>query len=198
MRYVDPDGMEIKDTDTTFIMQNSSSSSTLGNTKELISAVGCTLTAYTRIANAISGTNISLEMANEKAKNLYTNGNELSPQAGEKLINSLIEGTGKSVTYAGSQSLDSMTESGSFLNSLENSFSKVYVTARIKTTDSNNTKEYGHTVNINSNSVFAGNISDIDNALNIKVNDTSGVRKQISDDVRDNVLERIDYFRVNE
>ena len=190
--------MEIKDTDTTFIMQNSSSSSTLGNTKELISAVGCTLTAYTRIANAISGTNISLEMANEKAKNLYTNGNELSPQAGEKLINSLIEGTGKSVTYAGSQSLDSMTESGSFLNSLENSFSKVYVTARIKTTDSNNTKEYGHTVNINSNSVFAGNISDIDNAVNIKVNDTSGVRKQISDDVRDNVLERIDYFRVNE
>lgn len=90
-----------------------------------------------------------------------------------------------------------MTEYASFLNSLENSYSELYVTARIKTNDINNSKIDEHTVNINSNSVIPNDISDMSNALNIKINDTSGVRTQILNDRRFNKLERIDYFRLN-
>ena len=38
---------------------------------------------------------------------------------------------------------------------------------------------------------------DMANAFNIKVNDTSGVRNQVNNDVRQNKILRIDYFRVN-
>lgn len=90
-----------------------------------------------------------------------------------------------------------MTEYASFLNSLENSYSQLYVTARIKTFDAKGENNYNHTVNINSNTVIAGDIQNISNALNIKINDTSGVRTQIMNDIRKNTLLRIDYFRVN-
>lgn len=90
-----------------------------------------------------------------------------------------------------------MTEYASFLNSLEKSYSQLYVTARIKTFDAKGENNYNHTVNINSNTVIAGDIQNISNALNIKINDTSGVRTQIMNDIRKNTLLRIDYFRVN-
>ena len=48
-----------------------------------------------------------------------------------------------------------------------------------------------------SNAVIAGNIMDMANAFNIKVNDTSGVRSQIMNDVRQNKVLRIDYFRID-
>ena len=83
------------------------------------------------------------------------------------------------------------------LNSLENSYSKLYVTARIDTYNETGTENYQHTVNINSGSVIAGDIMDISNALNIRINDTSGVRAQVMNDVRQNKILRIDYFRVN-
>ena len=171
----------------------------LGFSNEPISEVGCVLTAYTRIANAIGGLEITLEEANDTAKELrlYINKNELTPQAGANLINALLYGTGKSVTYAGSVTAETMIEYASFLNSLENSYSELYVTARIKTNDINNSKIDEHTVNINSNSVIPNDISDMSNALNIKINDTSGVRTQILNDRRFNKLERIDYFRLN-
>ena len=38
---------------------------------------------------------------------------------------------------------------------------------------------------------------DMANAFNIKVNDTSGVRSQIMNDVRQNKVLRIDYFRID-
>lgn len=101
------------------------------------------------------------------------------------------------MTFAGSIYPESLTESGSFLNSLENSYSELYVTARIDTYDETGTEYYQHTVNINSSSVIAGDIMDISNALNIRINDTSGVRTQITNDVRWNKILRIDYFRVN-
>ena len=90
-----------------------------------------------------------------------------------------------------------MTEYASFLNSLENSYSQLYVTARINTFDAKGENNYNHTVNINSNTVIAGDIQNVSNALNIKINDTSGVRTQIMNDIRKNTLLRIDYFRVN-
>ena len=199
VKYVDPDGRDINDVDSELVMQNAKRETQLGFSEERITLVGCVLTAYTRIANAIGGLEITLEEANDTAKELglYSNKNELTPQAGAKLINALLYGTGKSVTYAGSVTAETMTEYASFLNSLENSYSELYVTARIKTNDINNSKIDEHTVNINSNSVIPNDISDMSNALNIKINDTSGVRTQILNDRRFNKLERIDYFRLN-
>ena len=199
MRYVDPDGREINDVDTQLIMDNANEKSKLGNSEEHIRDVGCVLTAYTRIANSLGRKSFTLEEANEVAvKNkFFTNENELTPENGAALINELLTGTGKSVTYAGSMYPDSMTDSGSFLNSLENSYSKLYVTARIDTYNETGTENYQHTVNINSGAVIAGDIMDISNALNIRINDTSGVRTQIMNDVRWNKISRMDYFRVN-
>ena len=48
------------------------------------------------------------------ALDLFNKKNELTPQAGARLINSLLQGTGKSVTYAGSMYPDSMTDSAPF------------------------------------------------------------------------------------
>ena len=198
-RYVDPDGRDINDVDTELVMNSASENSKLGNSDEYIYEVGCVLTAYTRIANSLGNKKYTLEESNKIAveKSLYTNGNELTPKAGEELINILLSGTGKSVTFAGSIYPENMTESGSFLNSLENSASNLYVTARLDTYDQTGTKRYQHTVNINSNAVIAGNIMDMANSFNIKVNDTSGVRSQIMNDVRQNKVLRIDYFRID-
>ena len=53
-------------------------------------------------------------------------------------------------------------------------------------------------LNVTGKSVtFAGSIMDMANAFNIKVNDTSGVRSQIMNDVRQNKVLRIDYFRID-
>ena len=204
VKYVDPDGRDINDVDSELVMSSANNESVLGiinpsNRAEFIVDVGCVLTAYTRIANSLGKKSSTLEEANEVAvKNkFFTNENELTPENGASLINELLTGTGKSVTYAGSMYPDSMTDSGSFLNSLENSYSKLYVTARIDTYNETGTENYQHTVNINSGSVIAGDIMDISNALNIRINDTSGVRAQVMNDVRQNKILRIDYFRVN-
>lgn len=199
VRYVDPDGRDINDVDTELVMNSASKNSKLGNSDEYIYKVGCVLTAYTRIANSLGRKKYTLEEANQIAiqKGLYTNGNELTSENGANLVNALLNGTGKSITFAGSINPGNMTECGSFLNSLENSVSKLYVTARLDTYDQTGTKRYQHTVNINSNAVIAGNIMDMANAFNIKVNDTSGVRSQIMNDVRQNKVLRIDYFRID-
>ena len=201
MKYTDPDGREINDVDTELVMSSALENSKLGDhlSTEYINEVGCTLTAYTRIANAIGNKDFSLEKANKVAleNNLFTSGNLLTPENGAELINALLSGTGKSVSYAGSITAKTMTEYASFLNSLENSYSQLYVTARINTFDAKGENNYNHTVNINSNTVIAGDIQNVSNALNIKINDTSGVRTQIMNDIRKNTLLRIDYFRVN-
>ena len=198
VKYVDPDGKEIMNTSTTLLM-TSDTKTKLGGGKDLISEVGCVLTAYTRIANALSGKETSLADANAKAiaLELFSNNNELTPEAGAKLINALLEGTGISVTYAGSVPVDNMTVFGICLKDLEKSPSKVFVTARVATTNSDGSQKYDHTVNINKSPVISGDITDMDNALNVKVNDTSGVRSQITNDVRENKIIKCDYFRVN-
>ena len=201
VKYTDPDGNDIEDVDSELVMSSANEHSKLGNeeSNDYINKSGCVLTSYTRIANSLGGKKYTLEEANQIAiqKGLYTNGNELTSENGANLVNALLNGTGKSVTFAGSINPGNMTECGSFLNSLENSVSKLYVTARLETYDQTGTKRYQHTVNINSNAVIAGNIMDMANAFNIKVNDTSGVRNQVNNDVRQNKILRIDYFRVN-
>ena len=201
VKYTDPDGNDIENVDSELVMSSANEHSKLGNeeSNDYINKSGCVLTSYTRIANSLGGKKYTLEEANQIAiqKGLYTNGNELTSENGANLVNALLNGTGKSVTFAGSINPGNMTECGSFLNSLENSVSKLYVTARLDTYDQTGTKRYQHTVNINSNAVIAGNIMDMANAFNIKVNDTSGVRNQVNNDVRQNKILRIDYFRVN-
>ena len=144
VRYVDPDGRDINDVDTELVMNSASENSKLGNSDEYIYEVGCVLTAYTRIANSLGNKKYTLEESNKIAirKGLYTNGNELTSENGANLVNAVLNGTGKSVT-------------------------------------------------------FAGSIMDMANAFNIKVNDTSGVRSQIMNDVRQNKVLRIDYFRID-
>ena len=146
VKYVDPDGNDIEDVDSELVMSSANEHSKLGNeeSNDYINKSGCVLTSYTRIANSLGGKKYTLEEANQIAirKGLYTNGNELTSENGANLVNALLNGTGKSVT-------------------------------------------------------FAGSIMDMANAFNIKVNDTSGVRSQIMNDVRQNKVLRIDYFRID-
>ncbi len=201
VRYIDPDGRDINDIESELLMSSANKDSRLGNelSNDYINEVGCVLTAYTRIANTIGNKNYTLEESNQKAVELklYNSKNELTPKAGEQLINALLEGTGKSVTHAGTITSNSMTEYGSFLNSLEKSSSELFVTGVLDTFNQEGTKKYQHTVNINSNCIIGGDISDMDNAINIRVSDTSGVRSQVLNDVRSNKLLRLNYFRLN-
>ncbi|MBP7479936.1 MAG: hypothetical protein KA785_05755 [Spirochaetaceae bacterium] len=200
----DPTGLTIEDTDEDLVMSEGEGI-ILGEGKEEISDVGCVLTAYTRIANAVGEQDFTLEEANNMAKELglftetVTNGPKdgLTPENGAKLINALLGSAGikKEVLYSGDIPTSDMTIYGSALNELQNSPDKYYVTARLDTVDKdgNPTK---HTVNLNSNPVVAGNLNDPSDALNVKINDTSGVRNQISNDIRKNTLLKSDYFRV--
>jgi RHS repeat-associated protein len=90
LKFVDPDGREIINAYKTLM---TTSDETLGKSSELISKVGCVLTAYTRIASAIIGDEISLNTANQiaKDKKLFTDGNLLTPENGAELINSILK-----------------------------------------------------------------------------------------------------------
>jgi hypothetical protein len=196
VKYVDPDGNEIKNAATT-LMSDVNAEATLGSSTQSINENGCVLTAYTRIANAISGRNISLIDANQTAidMGLFTNGNELSPEAGAKLITKLVGDSNINVSYAGSISTESMAEYGGSLVLLEMNYKELYVTGRLTTNNSDNTKTYGHTLNIDSSSVVTD--PSVPGGIDIKVNDTSGVRSKIQNDSRNNKLDRIDVFQVN-
>ena len=197
MRYVDPDGNEILNASTR-LMSSANENSFLGASKEKIVDVGCVLTSYTRIAEAISGGNIGLESANQIAidNNLFTNSNELSPENGTSLINALLKDNGitdKTVSlegsYTGQDALDKIVDC---MDSSELFFG----TARIETNNKDNTKKYEHTVNLMSDS-YAGNGPDC--GRNLMISDTSGVRQQIIDDSsgRKNTLLRVDIFKLN-
>lgn len=126
---------------------------------------------------------------------LYTNSNELSPENGVKLINALVEDVSKHVEYAGSAT-GTNTELASSLNAKENDSSQYFATVRISTNDKEG-KEIEHTMSVNSNSVFSNDITDIDNALGFKYNDTSNTgRTGTNDTKRRNIPLRIDYFKV--
>ena len=195
VNFVDLWGDRVKNTGT---LEQQTSKNSIGGTKSSIAKEGCVLTAYVRIAQALSNKEITLDEANKIAtKNLlYTNGNELSIENGVKLINKLIKGSGKEIVYSGSLT-GTTTEIAKQINQLEASELNYFLTARINTTNADATEKYEHTVNINSNSVFANDITDMENSLNIRINDTSNAgRKAVENDVRENEILRVDYFTV--
>lgn len=196
MKYTDPDGRIVSNASTTLFM--SSGNDKLGTSEQMISDVGCVLTAYTRIASAIIGTDIALDVANKYAKdnNLFTNDNLLTPEAGAALINGLLEENGitdTKVQFTGSFSSDNQDTMLSAISMTENFSDEYFVTGRIETTDKSGANKYGHHVNINQGAVFA----DSENGcMNLSINDTSGVRSKLYHDTRNNILQRFDLFKV--
>ncbi len=197
VRYVDPDGNEILNASTR-LMSSAKQDSLIGTSKEKIIDVSCVLTSYTRIAEAILGSDIELETANTTAlkNNLFTNSNELTKENGVTLINTLLKENGIIDTtvslegsYTGQDALDKLV---ACMDSNESFFG----TARIKTSSKDNREKYDHTVNLMSDS-YAGNGPIC--GRNLKISDTSGVRQQIIDDPsgRENKLLRIDIFKLN-
>lgn len=200
MVLVDPTGLIIRDIDAT--LKQDSSTATLGNGgksgKENIKNYGCVLTSFVRMANALSGNKFSLEEANEMAMDmkLYTNGNELTPENGAELVNALVNNPTKTLIFTGSvEGNDGRL--GSKLNKLENSDDSFFVSGRMHTTNEKKDENYDHQININSESVHAGDITKINEPFIINVVDTSNAnRKSTADTTRNNDLYRVDYFEV--
>ena len=194
--YIDPDGRIVRSANTSIMMTDSSKN--LGNSNEKICNVGCVLTAYTRIAAAILGSNISVDDANKYAKEnkLFSNGNLLTIEAGVSLINGLLEENGitdTKVEFAGSFTSSNQDSLISVISMTENFKDEYFINGRIETTNKDGTEKYGHHVNINHDSVFA----DTDNGcMNLSLNDTNGVRKKLYHDSRNNTLLRFDLFKV--
>ena len=196
VRYIDPDGRIVRSANTSIMMTDSSKN--LGNSNEKICNVGCVLTAYTRIAAAILGSNISVDDANKYAKEnkLFSNGSLLTIEAGVSLINGLLEENGitdTKVEFAGSFTSSNQDSLISVISMTENFKDEYFINGRIETTNKDGTEKYGHHVNINHDSVFA----DTDNGcMNLSLNDTNGVRKKLYHDSRINTLLRFDLFKV--
>ncbi|MBO5143736.1 MAG: RHS repeat-associated core domain-containing protein, partial [Treponema sp.] len=191
--FVDPDGREIINAYKTLM---TTSDETLGKSSELISKVGCVLTAYTRIASAIIGDEISLNTANQiaKDKKLFTDGNLLTPENGAELINSILEENGiidTTVSFEGSYTgIDAVNK---YQEANKSETTQHFATARINTHDTSGNK-YDHTVNLDADAYQYSRCGE-----NLKLNDTSGVRTQLVDDPsgRKNKFLRMDFFIVN-
>ena len=175
---------------------SSESKSTLGTSNEKISKVGCVLTAYTRIASAIIGKEISLNTANQIAKDekLFTSGNLLTPENGAELINSILKENGVSdttVSFEGSYTgIDAVNK---YQEANKSETTQHFATARINTHDTSGNK-YDHTVNLDADAYQYSRCGE-----NLKLNDTSGIRTQLVDDPsgRKNKFLRMDFFIVN-
>jgi len=192
VKYTDPDGEKIFDVSRTLLMQ--SSEEKLGKGESLIKNEGCVLTAYTRIASAIAGREITLDDANALAiaNEYYTDLDLLSPENGAKLITDLVGDSNITVEYTGSISPRTLSGAVRSVYSLDNNSSELYATGRLRTTDQNG-NAIDHTVNINSGAAVTGSNP------NIKLNDTSSAgRRQLHNDPsgRPNVLQHIDVFKV--
>ncbi|WP_253673036.1 RHS repeat domain-containing protein [Treponema sp. OMZ 855] len=196
VKYTDPDGRIVRSANSSIMMADSSDN--LGTSQEKICNVGCVLTAYTRIAAALLGSNISVNDANAYANehNLFSNENLLTPEAGAALINGLLEEKGVTdtkVQFVCSCKSDKQDNMIIAIGRTENFADEYFVNARIETTNKAGTETYGHHVNINHGAVFA----DTENGcMNLSLNDTNGVRKKLYHDSRSNTLQRFDLFKV--
>ena len=146
VRYIDPDGRIVRSANTSIMMTDSSKN--LGNSNEKICNVGCVLTAYTRIAAAILGSNISVDDANKYAKEnkLFSNGNLLTIEAGVSLINGLLEENGitdTKVEFAGSFTSSNQDSLISVISMTENFKDEYFINGRIETTNKDGTEKYG-------------------------------------------------------
>ena len=168
--FVDPDGREIINAYKTLM---TTSDETLGKSSELISKVGCVLTAYTRIASAIIGDEISLNTANQiaKDKKLFTDGNLLTPENGAELINSILEENGitdTTVSFEGSYTgIDAVNK---YQEANISETAQHFATARINTHDTSGDK-YDHTVNLDADAYQFSECGE-----NLILNDTSATR----------------------
>ncbi|WP_315451153.1 RHS repeat-associated core domain-containing protein, partial [uncultured Treponema sp.] len=196
VKYTDPTGRIVKSASSSIMMTDSSNN--LGTSQEKICDQGCVLTAYTRIAAALLGSDISVDDANKYAKDhgLFSKKNLLTPEAGAALINGLLEENGVTdtkVQFVGSFKSDKQDDLISVISRTENFADEYFINGRIETTNKDGTKKYGHHVNINHNAVFA----DTENGcMNLSISDTSGVRKKLYHDSRSNTLQRFDLFKV--
>ena len=193
LKFVDPDGREIINAYKTLM---TTSDETLGKSSELISKVGCVLTAYTRIASAIIGDEISLNTANQiaKDKKLFTDGNLLTPENGAELINSILKENGVSdTTVSFESSYTGIDAVNKYQEANKSETTQHFATARINTHDTSGNK-YDHTVNLDADAYQYSRCGE-----NLKLNDTSGVRTQLVDDPsgRKNKFLRMDFFIVN-
>ncbi|MBA7577492.1 hypothetical protein ES708_19345 [subsurface metagenome] len=187
LRYIDPTGMIIEDVSLNPFQQSEGNKLKLGSSSESIYNVGCVLTAYVRIAMAISGKEISLEKANKTAKKneLFTNENLLTLANGVKLIEAL---TGKTIGFGRVEGTEA--ELVEKLEALDASEESYYVTGRIHTENTAGTKKYDHTLSINDS---ADNY-DPHGGYTQPLGDTS--RKDRKQTSRTSELFRYDYFYV--
>ena len=213
VRYVDPDGNIIVNSDSVFMQD---SNSPLADSEELIRDVGCTFTGYVRMAIAL-GANITLDKANEIAieNNLFTNGNELTILNGVTLVNVILSKCGitdVSVSYETS-SYPNYSDNLSYsiyyhlpdcfncfetYSDYETSDVEYFCNARVYTSNSDFTSYYSHTVSVDSGALQSYCCDGI--PTNMKIRDTSNVcRSQLFGDPsgRPNILERLDFFRIN-
>ena len=145
VKYTDPNGEIIRKISDAIRQQDSTAK--LGSGDDTINKSGCVLTTFLRIANAISPTEFTLEEANKRAMDLdlYTNKDELSYEAGAKLISSLTGKNIKSGMVEGTET-DLMK---TVKNMDENPYEGFFVTGRIEARSSDGKSSYGHQVNIN-------------------------------------------------
>ena len=201
VHYIDPDGKVILNSAENMMTEGTGN---LGNGSSLISAEGCTLTSYVRMANAL-GANSTVDAANALAleKNLFTNGDLLTVENGANLVNALLEEAGitdVSVSFETSVSDDSSGYDNQFSSyqNHSNSESEYFCNARIETTNKNGSKTYGHSVSVDSDALISDRCDG--RPTNIRIRDTAPTnRSQINGDTsgRLNTLERLDFFKIN-
>ena len=194
VKYTDPDGKKIRDVGD---LKQTDGTGKLGTGETTIAKEGCTLTTFVRMAVAL-GANTTLDKANEVAvnNNLFTNENELTPEAGAKLVNLLVQGKFE-IKYSDSAT-GSATELASAINAKESKTADYFATARIATGDKSGTQQYNHSVSVNGSSVFfSGLLEKMGDVLGFKYNDTSAAnRSGTSDSSRKNITLRVDFFRI--
>ena len=194
VKYTDPDGEKIRDVGD---LKQTASTAQLGTGKTTIAEEGCTLTTFVRMALALDA-DTTLDEANALAvkNNLFTNENELTPEAGAKLVSLLLKWKFE-VKYSGSAT-GTATELASAINAKENKTAEYFATARIATGDKSGKKQYDHSLSINSGSLFfTGLLEKMAEVLGFKYNDTSSVnRSGTADASRRNIPLRVDFFRI--
>ncbi len=197
MKFIDPDGRKIVNAART--LMKSAKEATLGKSSQKIRNVGCVLTAYTRMASALLGKEVSLSDANEIGvkNNLFTGTkgkeNLLTPENGAALVNAILKENGitdTTVSFVGSYT---RKEAVSKYIETNSSNEEYFSTIRVNTHDEDGNK-YEHTMNLDGDAYKFSNCGE-----NITVNDTSGVRQQLVDDPsgRNNQFIRMDFFAIN-
>ncbi len=199
LRFVDKDGLKVRDVGN---LKQETGTGNLGEGTDSIAAVGCVLATFVRMAIEL-GADTDMNKANDYAleNNLFLadeNGDctLLNQENGAALVNGLVNDPKIKVVYEGSAS-GTATELAKVINTKESETTEYFATARIGTGNAAGTSVYDHSLSVNGGSVFAGDFTDIENALQFEYNDTSGAnRTGTTDTSRVNVPKRVDFFKI--